>query len=97
MKKDLVALRRAYFDAGIQEYWTLDARGESVRFQILTWRPDGYVASSDPEEPQASRVLGRSFRLERAHNRLGRWEYRLQSERSHHPTSRSTSSGKVAR
>lgn len=77
VKKDNVALRDAYCAAGIPEYWTIDARGESVRFQILAWTEDGYVASSAPEEPQTSRVLRRRFRIERSVNRLGRWEYRL--------------------
>lgn len=77
VKKVLVALRRASFDAGIPEYWTLDARGQSVLFQILAWTPDGYVAPSAAEEPQTSRVLGRRIHIERARNRLGRWEYEL--------------------
>lgn len=79
VKKDLVALREGYFAAGIPEYWTIDARGESLIFQILMRTEDGYVAGSGPEEPQTSRVFERSFRLERTRNRAGRWDYRLRS------------------
>lgn len=78
-KEDLVALREAYFAAGIPEYWTVDARGERLLFQILMRTEDGYVAGSGPQELQASHVFERSFRLERTRNRAGRWDYRLRS------------------
>lgn len=78
--KDLVVLREGYFDAGIPEYWVIDARGEAVRFQILSRTSEGYVTHSASSEAQRSIVLGRSFRIERSRNRAGRWEYRLVPE-----------------
>ena len=71
VRKDLVALRSAYFKAEIPEYWLVDARGDDVRFEILARTPEGYVARA------TSVVFGRSFRLERVKNRAGRWDYRL--------------------
>lgn len=75
--KDLVTLRDRYYAAGIPEYWIVDARGDTIRFQILSRTDEGYAALAAATQPQASRVLGRVFRIERARNRVDRWEYRL--------------------
>jgi len=77
-RKDTVVLRAAYAQAAIPEYWLVDARGETLRFEILLLGADGaYAASAAPGAPQASRAFGRAFRLGRRRNRLGRWSYRL--------------------
>ena len=76
-RKDLTVLRAAYHRAGIREYWILDARGESLMFQIMSHSDDGYVARSPDGGAQRSDVLGLSFTLERSRNRVGRWSYRL--------------------
>lgn len=77
--KDRTRLREAYHRAGIAEYWLVDAREEGkLAFQILTRRKTGYVAASaDGEGWQRSRVFGRSFRLDRALDDFGLWEYTL--------------------
>ena len=36
VKKDTRVLRRKYFQAGIAEYWLIDARGPEIDFQLLT-------------------------------------------------------------
>jgi Uma2 family endonuclease len=82
VRKDMVALRAAYARAGITEYWLIDARPEAaLRFEILGLgqgeHAGAYVASSAPDLPQPSRVLGRAFSLSRRSNRLGRWTYLL--------------------
>jgi Uma2 family endonuclease len=77
VRKDLTVLRDAYFRARIPEYWLIDARGEDVRFEILSLGSDGYEARSASGAPQRSDVLGRVFRLERRRNRAGRWSYDL--------------------
>lgn len=76
VKKDLELLRAAYAEAGIREYWIVDARGERIRFQILQLAKRRYRASGLGGAPQRSRVLGRSVALTRARNRVGRWTYR---------------------
>lgn len=63
--KDTQRLREAYHRAGIAEYWLVDVQGESVDFQILTWRKKGYVAAPIKDGWQKSRVFGREFRLVR--------------------------------
>jgi Uma2 family endonuclease len=77
MRKDLKVLRAAYFRAGIAEYWLVDARGESLKFEILSRAHEGYVARSAAGGPQRSDVLGTSFTLERSRNRIGRYRYTL--------------------
>ena len=71
VRKDLVTLKSGYFNAGIPEYWLIDARGDTIHFEIFARGPDGYVASA------ASAVFGMPFRLERVKNRAGRSDYRL--------------------
>src|SRR5262249_45124584 len=40
--KDTRRLLAAYHRAGIPEYWLIDARGDTVVFQILVRKPEGY-------------------------------------------------------
>jgi Uma2 family endonuclease len=77
VKKDLEWLRAAYARAGVREYWLVDARGQELRFEILVLEAGSYAVPSAAGEPQYSGVLGRSFALERAYNRLGRYSYSL--------------------
>ena len=35
VEKDIVILRQAYWEAGIPEYWLVDARAEPLKFDIL--------------------------------------------------------------
>jgi Uma2 family endonuclease len=75
--KDTKELAELYHQAGIPEYWLINAMEDEISFQILMRRRFGY----EPVRPQGgwhkSRVFGRSFRLERRRNRLGRWQYKL--------------------
>lgn len=75
--KDTKQLRKAYHQAGISEYWLIDARGEEVKFQILYRRKSRYVAAPVKDGWQHSRVFGRDFRLMRQRNRRGAWTYVL--------------------
>lgn len=77
VRKDLVLLRAGYARAGIPEYWVIDARGESIRFEILALGEDGYAPSASPGAPQPSPLLGRAFDLTRAKNPIGTWTYTL--------------------
>ena len=75
--KDTKQLRQAYHQAGIREYWLIDARGDDLVFQILHWRKNGYVAAAQGEW-LPSRVFDRNFRLKRQRDRRGAWKYELQ-------------------
>src|SRR5262249_33936304 len=45
VRKDTVLLRRAYWAAGIAEYWLVDARQEPLSFDILRPTARGYAAT----------------------------------------------------
>ncbi len=61
--KDTVVLLQAYWEAGIREYWLVDARKEPLRFDILRHTPKGYVATRKQAGWLKSAVFGKSFRL----------------------------------
>ena len=75
--KDYEELRHAYHQAGIREYWIIDARTDDIRFLILHWRKSGYAAAPVQDGWLRSRVFGRHFRLTRKRNRHGEWKYKL--------------------
>jgi Uma2 family endonuclease len=70
-KKDLDVLRQAYWEAGIHEYWIVDAREEPLTFDILRHTARGYAATSNRDGWVKSKVFGRSFRLRQATGLLG--------------------------
>jgi Uma2 family endonuclease len=61
--KDTVILRQAYWEAGIKEYWLVDARGKPLSFDILRRTARGYVATRKQSGWVKSNVFGKSFRL----------------------------------
>src|SRR5262249_18576122 len=69
--KDTEWLMGAYWEAGIREYWLIDARNEPVRFDIYKHGPKGYSATRKSAGWIKSAVLGKSFRLEATRNALG--------------------------
>lgn len=75
--KDTRQLRRAYHQAGIREYWLIDARRTEISFQLLHWRQKGYVAATPHEGWVRSRVFDRLFSLTRKTDRRGGWKYTL--------------------
>jgi Uma2 family endonuclease len=77
VSKDKKRLRRAYFMAGVSEYWLIDARDESIRFEILGRGEGDYLARSPAGGAQASAVFGKSFVLRRERNRIGSFWYDL--------------------
>ncbi|MSR56902.1 MAG: Uma2 family endonuclease [Planctomycetaceae bacterium] len=78
VRKDTIVLRKAYFEAGIPEYWLIDARGKSLDFQVLKRGKSRYVAvKPDADGYCSSPVLGRRLRLARGRDPLGGACYRL--------------------
>jgi Uma2 family endonuclease len=78
VQKDEVVLRQAYWDAGIREYWLVDAHKEPLRFEILHYAPRGYSARRKKDGWARSEVFGKSFRLVQSTNALGHPEYSLE-------------------
>jgi Uma2 family endonuclease len=77
VQKDYEQLREAYWEAGIQEYWLVDARKEPLKFDILRHAPGGYVATRRQKGWVRSAVFGKSFQLSQATNDLGHPEFTL--------------------
>ena len=76
-RKDSRILREKYHEAGIAEYWLIDATGEEIDFQLLLHGPTGYSPVAPVGGWLASKVFPRQFRLTREHNRAGNWRYTL--------------------
>lgn len=61
--KDKIRLLDAYWEAGIREYWVVDARGDEPAFEIYRHTANGYVATRKKEGWIKSAVFGQSFRI----------------------------------
>ena len=79
-QKDDVDLRRAYWQAGVREYWLVDARRTPLRFDILRRTARGYVRASRQGDWVRSAVFGRSFRLPVRPGLAGHPDYLLEAQ-----------------
>jgi Uma2 family endonuclease len=77
VKQDTEDLRELYWKAGVAEYWLVDARGQSLRFELLRRGKKGYVASRAGTKGLRSKVFGRFFRLTRTTDPLGKPHFAL--------------------
>lgn len=77
VQKDTVILHQAYWEAGIPEYWLVDARQEPIRFDIFRRTSRGYSATRKREGWVKSAVFGKSFQLSQRVNAVGHPEYTL--------------------
>ncbi len=78
-KKDNQTLVEAYCEAGILEYWIVDARGdEEVEFQIYKRGPNRYIATRKQDGWLKSAVFGKAFRLVRGVDATGNPEFTLE-------------------
>jgi Uma2 family endonuclease len=78
VRKDTRVLRRLYWEAGIPEYWLVDARGEAARFDLLRRGRRGYTAVRPQDGWLRSGVFERSFRLQSSADPLGHPHYTLE-------------------
>jgi Uma2 family endonuclease len=77
--KDTMKLALSYFEAGIDEYWLVDARGAEIDFRILVRGKSRYrKAPADRDGFVASNVFSRRFRLTRDHEPVGGFQYHLE-------------------
>ncbi|OAI46127.1 hypothetical protein AYO44_11850 [Planctomycetaceae bacterium SCGC AG-212-F19] len=77
VQKDTRDLRAKYHQAGVAEYWLIDARGEKIDFQLLIRGKKRYTAATQRRGWLRSQVFGRRFRLDRKQHPLGPWIYTL--------------------
>jgi Uma2 family endonuclease len=76
--KDIHQHRRDYWEAGIREYWMVDARKEPLDFDILRHTPKGYRTTPKKNGWIKSNVFGKSFHLTQQRNEYGDPEYTLE-------------------
>lgn len=77
--KDTEWLMAAYHNAGIPEYWLIDAREEDdIRFDIFKRGSKGYAAARRQAGWVRSAILARSFRLVQGEDELGNPEFTLE-------------------
>jgi hypothetical protein len=77
VRKDTKVLRALYWEAGIPEYWLVDARGQAPRFDLLRHGAKGYTATRPHDGWLHSRVFGRAFRFTQDTDPLGHPRYTL--------------------
>ena len=76
--KDTRQLFAAYFEAGVSEYWIVDARSSDLQFRIHRRGEDRFVpATVDASGDQLSPILEAQYRLERHTRPTGYWDYEL--------------------
>jgi Uma2 family endonuclease len=81
VRKDTQRLPKAYFSAGVQEFWLIDARGKELLFQLHRRGPLSFIAAdSDADGYQRSDVLQATYQLERSRHARGHWVYRLRKK-----------------
>ena len=78
VKKDNVTLLRAYWTAGITEYWLVDARNDTLKFEILQHGPNGYKRTPKKHGWMTSKLFGKSFQLILEKDASGYPEYSLE-------------------
>ena len=78
VRKDKVTLRQAYWEAGIREYWLVDARQGPPVFDILRSTARGYAATRKQQGWLKSAVFGKAFRLVARTTPLGHPDYSLE-------------------
>lgn len=76
-KKDNQTLFEAYWEAGIPEYWLVDARGTELEFTIYKRGPKAYTAVRKQAGWQKSAVFGKAFKLTRGTDAGGNPEFTL--------------------
>jgi Uma2 family endonuclease len=76
-RKDTVLLKTAYWEAGIREYWLVDARKEPLQFDIFRSGPRGYTATRKQDGWVKSAIFGKAFRLDVSLDETGHPEYTL--------------------
>jgi Uma2 family endonuclease len=76
--KDTVVLPDLYWQAGVNEYWLVDVRGERPQFDILRRGAIRFVATRKQGGWVKSNVFGKSFRLMQRADALGHPEYMLE-------------------
>jgi Uma2 family endonuclease len=75
--KDKVVLLNLYWQAGVDEYWLVDVRGEQHQFDIMRRGTNHFIAGRKQRGWVKSNVFGKSFRLTQQTDALSHPEFTL--------------------
>ena len=79
--KDTVELRNLYWQAGIAEYWLVDARGQAPAFSLLKRGTKGFVETRRQADGWLkSQVFATAFRSSKRLDRLGNPQFSLETK-----------------
>ncbi len=79
--KDTQRLPVAYYQAGVPEFWLIDARGKDLIFEVFRSGPSAYEAVvSDDDGFKYSATFKRRLRLTRRRNAKERWVFNLDEQ-----------------
>jgi Uma2 family endonuclease len=77
VQKDRKILMDLYHQAGIPEYWLVDARGEELEFAIFRHGKKGYAAVRKQKGWVKSKIFGRAVQFVQEVDKAGNPEYTL--------------------
>jgi Uma2 family endonuclease len=79
--KDAVTLKERYALAGISEYWLIDCRRSTIRFDLLALRGQKYrVVKPNAAGARHSPILDAHVQLTRTKSPVNTWRYKLSIE-----------------
>ena len=78
VRKDKTELMKRYAEAGIEEYWLVDARKPPLEFFIYRWDEKKYEETPSKDGFIHSEVFEESFRLVQGENPSGHPRFRLE-------------------
>jgi Uma2 family endonuclease len=78
VRKDTELLREMYAQAGVSEYWLIDARKPMPTFELLQWTPNGYQPTPVTESGALSPVFSQQVNLTQETDPLGNPRFVLQ-------------------
>ena len=86
-RKDTVELRKAYFTAGIGEYWLVDGRGDQILFELLVRDESEFAAVSPSSDGfRHSPTFGIALRFVREADPIGGSQCRLLTQSESNPS-----------
>jgi Uma2 family endonuclease len=77
VRKDTIVLKDLYAQAGIGEYWIVDARRSPVQFQLWVLTPEGYAAAELRDGQPFSPLLQRPVAIGQSSDPLGNPRFTL--------------------
>ena len=79
--KDTIKLKERYALAGIPEYWLIDCRGRTIRFELLALKGSRYRAvKPNASGARRSPLLEATVQLTRTKSPVNTWRYWLAIE-----------------